>query len=453
MIGSSPCFLSDGMTSEDKNLSVDPRGYFIVEGQEKVCIAQEKPRYNRVFVYRDQPKTPFKAEIRSMHEFKIRSTSTLVVYCCRTQANDRYQVKLPYLDLPVRIDAILRMLGYESPEQAALAVASWGMISGFTASPRMDEMQRSLAPEDYRVYRYFLNALQNDVMSKGQDVWSMSYVETAQMIARLGSKSKQSIATDPVEQFKHVHHLMGNEFLPHIGYKHEHETRVRKRRFFAMMMARLCRVSMGLLPPDDREFYGNKLIETSGWLMSLYYRQLCRHVCRKILNYIRKCVKKGKTPDVAEYVASTTSKKMSENFRYSIATGKWGIKRKRVSTHAVVTQQMKRMVFMATLGNLRKINTPMSHKGRNPKPRQLHYSQHGIVCLAKTPEGAPVGLLKNLAMGARISSGCMSHVVMTAIANRRDLMEMIETFPGSEFNYDMGGLAALPDKNIFAVPS
>ena len=92
------------------------------------------------------------------------------------------------------------------------------------------------------------------------------------MIARLGSKSKQAIATDPVEQFKHVHHLMGNEFLPHIGYKHEHETRVRKRRFFAMMMARLCRVSMGILPPDDREFYGNKLIETSGWLMSLYYR-------------------------------------------------------------------------------------------------------------------------------------------------------------------------------------
>ncbi len=111
------------------------------------------------------------------------------------------------------------------------------------------------------------------------------------------------------------------------------------------------------------------------------------------------------------------------------------------------------MVYMATLGNLRKINTPMSHKGRNPKPRQLHYSQHGIVCLAKTPEGAPVGLLKNLAMGARISGGCMSHVAMTAIANRLELMEMIETFPGSEFNYDMGGLAALPEKNIFAVPS
>jgi DNA-directed RNA polymerase beta subunit len=39
MVGSAPCYLSDGTNDEDKNLSVDPRGYFIVEGQEKVCIA------------------------------------------------------------------------------------------------------------------------------------------------------------------------------------------------------------------------------------------------------------------------------------------------------------------------------------------------------------------------------------------------------------------------------
>jgi len=149
MVGSAPCYLSDGFTDEDKNLSIDPRGYFIVEGQEKVCIAQEKPRYNRIFIYRDSEKTPFKAEIRSMHEFKIRSTSTLTVYCCRTQANDRYEVKLPYLDRTVRIDAILRLLGYEGPEQAALAVATWGMVSGFGASLRMDDVQKTLSEEDY----------------------------------------------------------------------------------------------------------------------------------------------------------------------------------------------------------------------------------------------------------------------------------------------------------------
>lgn len=43
----------------------------------------------------------------------------------------------------------------------------------------MDVMERKLDSEDYRVYRYFLNALQNDVMSKGHDVWTMSYIETA----------------------------------------------------------------------------------------------------------------------------------------------------------------------------------------------------------------------------------------------------------------------------------
>lgn len=75
------------------------------------------------------------------------------------------------------------------------------------------------------------------------------------------------------------------------------------------------------------------------------------------------------------------------------------------------------------------------------------------MCLAKTPEGAPVGLLKNLAMGARISSGCMSHVIMTAMMNDEDLLSMIETFPGSEFSYEAGGLTAIKEKNSFAVPA
>lgn len=78
----------------------------------------------------------------------------------------------------MRIDAILRLLGYETPEQAALAVATWGMMSGFTSSTRMDEMETRLSSQDYRVYRYFLNALQNDIATKGSDVWSLSYVET-----------------------------------------------------------------------------------------------------------------------------------------------------------------------------------------------------------------------------------------------------------------------------------
>lgn len=74
--------------------------------------------------------------------------------------------------------------------------------------------------------------------------------------------------------------------------------------------------------------------------------------------------------------------------------------------------------------------------------------------MAKTPEGAPVGLLKNLAMGARISTGCMSHVAMTAMMNRSDLLDMIETFPGSQFKYEMGGIVAVCGEkmNTFAVP-
>lgn len=47
----------------------------------------------------------------------------------------------------------------------------------------------------------------------------------------------------------------------------------------------------------------------------------------------------------------------------------------------------------------------------------------------------------------------MSHVIMTSLMNEPELLAMIETFPGSEFLYEAGGLTSMQEKNAFAVPS
>ena len=59
--------------------SLDPRGYFIVNGSEKAVIYQERLQTNRVFVRRTAP-TAYTAEVRSLHASKTRSTSTLQVH-------------------------------------------------------------------------------------------------------------------------------------------------------------------------------------------------------------------------------------------------------------------------------------------------------------------------------------------------------------------------------------
>jgi DNA-directed RNA polymerase II subunit RPB2 len=66
---------------------------------------------------------------------------------------------------------------------------------------------------------------------------------------------------------------------------------------------------------------------------------------------------------------------------------------------------LNRLTFASTLSHLRRVNCPTGREGKNPKPRQLHNSQWGVICPAETPEGHQVGLVKNLALMAQVTVG------------------------------------------------
>ena len=65
-------------------------------------------------------------------------------------------------------------------------------------------------------------------------------------------------------------------------------------------------------------------------------------------------------------------------------------------------QALNRLTFASTLSHLRRVNCPTGREGKNPKPRQLHNSQWGVICPAETPEGHQVGLVKNLALMSQV---------------------------------------------------
>ena len=71
-----------GMTDRDltelNECPLDPVGYFIINGSEKVLIAQEKMATNTVYVFQMKDgKYAYKTEIRSCLEHSSRPTSTL----------------------------------------------------------------------------------------------------------------------------------------------------------------------------------------------------------------------------------------------------------------------------------------------------------------------------------------------------------------------------------------
>jgi DNA-directed RNA polymerase II subunit RPB2 len=78
---------------------------------------------------------------------------------------------------------------------------------------------------------------------------------------------------------------------------------------------------------------------------------------------------------------------------------------KGATAKAGVSQVLNRLTYASSLSHLRRCNTPLARTGKQAKPRQLHNTHWGMVCPAETPEGQAVGLVKNLALMAYITTG------------------------------------------------
>ena len=124
-------------------------------------------------------------------------------------------------------------------------------------------------------------------------------------------------------------------------------------------------------------------------------------MCIRDRSYVRRQFEQGNDISWMDAVRGQT---ITQGLRYSLATGNWGLQGD-VNIKPGVAQALNRLTFASTLSHLRRVNCPTGREGKNPKPRQLHNSQWGVVCPAETPEGHQVGLVKNLALMAQVTVG------------------------------------------------
>jgi len=122
MLRSTYCMLGAG--SSDKDLTglgecpYDQGGYFIINGSEKVLIAQEKMSHNHVYVFKKQPpsKYSYVAEIRSCLETGSRPTSTMYVKMMarggKGSGGQTIRATIPYIRQDIPIIIIFRALGF-----------------------------------------------------------------------------------------------------------------------------------------------------------------------------------------------------------------------------------------------------------------------------------------------------------------------------------------------------
>jgi DNA-directed RNA polymerase II subunit RPB2 len=394
MVGSRCCHTQHGETPFECRL--DQGGYFIVSGCEKVLVAQQKLHHNTPYVFSVKQPSRFalQCEIRACHERKLRSTSSLYLYITNAKkgATPEMVATLPFVNMNVPILALFRLLGVDS------RAAAMECIVGDAAATES---------------RLLSSILDNDSTA------DMSAEALYEYLGREGTRESTK-----ERRHRYLDHIVNCEVLPHQGLTRAPEVLRAKALYLGLMIRKLIRVYTGELQPDDRDHMAAKRVDCAGTQYGLLFRQVFRVTKKSLEVQLQKAAETGKLnyTNVGNLVAG---KKLSQAFRYALATGNWGILSTRGNTaQNGVSQQLGRMTSAATLALLRKVNTPVARETKNPKPRQLHPTAWGLLCPMDTPEGSGCGLTNSLAMLAHVRVGTFSTAA-------REQLDLLRAAPGS----------------------
>ncbi|KAK1375316.1 DNA-directed RNA polymerase [Heracleum sosnowskyi] len=386
MLQSSYCNLyesSENDLTELHECPFDQGGYFIVNGSEKVLIAQEKMCTNHVFVFKKrQPnKYAYVGEVRSMAETQNRPPSTMFVrMLSRTSAkggsSGQYiRATLPYIRTEIPIIIVFRALGFVADEYILQYICY-----DFADTQMMELLRPSL--EEASAIR-------------DQEV-ALDYIR----------KRGATVGVTRERRIMYAKDILQKEMLPHVGVGENFETK--KAYYFGYIIHRLLICALGRRGEDDRDHYGNKRMDLAGPLLGGLFRMLFRKLTREIRVHVQKCVDNGKDVNLQFAIKAKT---ITGGFKYALATGNWG-QANSAGTRAGVSQVLNRLTFASTLSHLRRLNSPIGREGKLAKLRQLHNSQWGMMCPAETPEGQACGLVKNLALMVYVTVGSVASPIL-----------------------------------------
>ncbi|ODM94972.1 DNA-directed RNA polymerase II subunit RPB2, partial [Orchesella cincta] len=314
MLRSTYCILS-GLSDRDltelNECPLDPGGYFVVNGSEKVLIAQEKMATNTVYVFSmKDSKYAFKAEIRSCLEHSSRPTSTLWVNMLsrggqslkKSSIGQRIIAIIPYIKQEIPIMIVFRALGFVADRDILEHI-----IYDFD-DPEMMEIVKPSLDEAFVVQEQ--NVALNFIGARG---------------AKPGVTKEKRI--------KYAKEILQKEMLPHVGVSDFCETK--KAYFLGYMVHRLLLARLGRRELDDRDHYGNKRLDLAGPLLAFLFRGLFKNLLKEVRIYAQKFIDRGKDFNLELAIKTRI---ITDGLKYSLATGNWGDQKKAHQARAGVSQ-------------------------------------------------------------------------------------------------------------------
>ncbi len=181
--------------------------------------------------------------------------------------------------------------------------------------------------------------------------------------------------------------------LPHIG--NEKASRTEKAQTLCRLVNLFLRAKENPSLRTDKDHYANKRVKLSGDLMSDLFRVNVGILVRDIQYSLQKVAKRKKFYSLKTIAKSTL---FTHRIESAIATGAW------IGERSGVTQNMDKTNYLAMLSQLQRVSSMLPGEQENFMARTLHPTHYGRFCPTETPEGTEIGLRKNLAILSKIST-------------------------------------------------
>jgi DNA-directed RNA polymerase beta subunit len=399
MVRSNACVLSQIPAIGDSNnheCRYDFGGYFIVNGNEKVLIMQDRINENDTLIFSPNNNNDgIYAEIRSMSDLTYLPPKTTSLNMNgkinHTGRNIRLNTSFLRTEIPVFI--MFRALGIISDKE---------IIEHIVYDTENKDNQRII----------------KQLMACCEDACDIHTQEQAEEYL---CKNMTGVNKNTVNVVKILRDNIINDFLPHTGKNYR-----RKALYLGYMICKMIRIYLDYDDYDNRDSYMNKRIDTPGVLMSNLFRQCYGKMTKEIKALIERELNLWRVSHnclTTDIISDSNIHRYFKHslldswLKYSLSTGNWGIKSigSFQNIRQGVSQVLNRMSYASTLSHLRRISTAMEKNGKLVQPRKLDNSQINMICPAETPEGASVGLVKNIALSTNISISMNSSFIRTIL--------------------------------------
>jgi len=350
MVKSKACH-TYGMSQEELIKSyhdpLDPGGYFLIKGNERVMVMAEDLAENQPFIENDS-----KGNL-VLKLFSLRGTYRIPVSITENKEGILNISFSKFKDIPIMV--VLKSLGMvkESEIQGYIGKETDAVIANF--------------------YEYVNLATKEDAM--------MSIAEKANL---QGTKKE---VLDRVKQ------RVDSYLFPHIGQGKEE--RMKKAVTLCKLVKQFLIAKENPKLRTDKDHYANKRVRLSGDLLATLFRVNLGILIRDIQYSLQKSTKKKKFFSIKIIAKSTL---FSHRVESAIATGSW------TGERSGITQNMDKTNYLAIISQLQRVSSMLPSDQENFMARTLHPTHYGRFCPIETPEGTEIGLRKNLAILAQVST-------------------------------------------------